>query len=165
MAYTKLTEEEKLARKEARKEAKRIKKETERVEQEKNQRPVKRMVIVIEWKKSRTWGWCPKATAKVEYKDGGYDTGEYSVSGCGYDKESTVIASAFNEFMKYKLHEVKQDNAPYGIHFWKNKEFPSHYYEGGVGTSCYYRIAEFIGGEFKHVADTKTSDVYEYVDN
>ena len=167
MAYVRLTEEEKIARREARKEAKRVKKEQDRVEAEKNQRKVKRMVITIEWKKSKTWGWCPRTTARVEYHEGGYNTGEYYASGCGYCKESTVIASAFNEFLKYKLHEIKkakQKKAPYGIRFSEYGGFPSLYFEGGVGTSCYYPISEFIGGEFKHISNTKTVDVYEYID-
>ena len=168
MAYVKLTEEEKQARKEARKLARETAKEQARVEAEKNQRKVKRMVITIEWKKSRTWGWCPRTTARVEYHDGGYDTGEYYASGCGYCKESTVIASAFNEFMKYKLHEIKKakrEKAPYGIRFSEYEGFPYHTFEGGVGTSCYYSISEFIGGEFKHISNTKSVDVFEYLDN
>jgi hypothetical protein len=168
MAYTKLTDEEKTRRKEERELTRKIAKEEKRIEEEKNQKTVKRMVITIEWKKSRTWGYCPRTTAKVEYHTGGYDTGEYYASGYGYCKESTVIANAFNEFLKYKLHKVskaKQSKAPYGIRFWNNQyDFPSHYFEGGVGTSCYYNISEFIGGEFKHVSNTKTVDVYEYID-
>lgn len=168
MAYTKLTEEEKLARKKAREEAKLVKQEQERVEAEKTQKKVKRMVITIEWKRSRTWGWCPRTTARVEYHEGGFNTGEYYASGCGYCKESTVIASAFNEFLKYKLYEIKKakrEKAPYGIRFSEYKGFPYHNFEGGVGTSCYYRISEFIGGEFKHISNTKTVDVFEYIDN
>jgi hypothetical protein len=168
MAYKKLTEEEKLARREARKEAKHVKKEQDRVEAEKNQKKVKRMIITIEWKKSRTWGWCPRATANVEYHDGRYATGEYYASGCGYCKESTVIASAFNDFLKYKLHEVKKakkEKAPYGISFYVYEDLPSYNFEGGVGTSCYYPISEFIGGKFKHISNTKRTDVFEYIDN
>ena len=58
---------------------------------ERSQKPVKSITITIEWKKSRTWGMNPNANAQVEYKDGTYDTGSASASGCGYDKESTVI--------------------------------------------------------------------------
>ena len=168
MAYIKLTEEEKIARREARKEAKRVAKEQARVEAEKNQKEVERMVVSIVWKRSRTWGHNPIATAEVTYKDGYTARGEYTASGCGYDKESTVIAAAFNEFLKYKLHGVskaKQKKSPYGIRFYEYKDFPSHYYEGGVGTSCYESISKFIGGQFKRILSGKTTDVYEYIDN
>ena len=37
-------------------------------------------------------------------------------------------------------------------------------YNGGVGTSCYYDIARFIGGRFEHVAGGKTFDVFKYTD-
>jgi len=167
MAHVRLTEEEKTARKEARKEAKEIAKETARVEAEKNQRKVKRMILTIEWKKSRQWGSNPHLTAEVEYYSGGYNTGTCTASGCGYCKESTVIAEAFNTFLKYKLHERKpsdQKKSPYGIRFGEYKGFPNHYFEGGVGTNCYEAISEFIGGEFKKIASTKTADIFEYTD-
>lgn len=167
MAYVRLTEEQKTAKKEAKKEAKRVASETARVEAEKSQRKVKRMILTIEWKRSQTWGSNPHLTAQVEYQDGQYNTGECTASGCGYCKESTVIAEAFNTFLKYKLHEIKPSDhksKPYGISFGEWKEFPHHYFEGGVGTSCYYPISEFIGGEFKRITSTKTIDVYEYID-
>lgn len=38
-------------------------------------------------------------------------------------------------------------------------------YNGGVGTSCYYKIAEFIGGKFENIANGKTFGVFKYTDN
>lgn len=168
MAYTRLTEEEKQARKEARKEAKKVKQETERVEAEKNQKKVKRMILTIEWKRSRAWGSNPHLTAQVEYHSGHRNTGTCTASGCGYCKESTVIAEAFNTFLKYKLHEIKptdQKKSPYGIRFSEYRGFPNHYFEGGIGTNCYESISDFIGGEFRKITGTGTVDVFEYVDN
>ncbi len=167
MAYVRLTEEQKTARKEAKKEAKRIASETARVEQEKNQRKVKRMILTIEWKKSQAWGSNPHLTANVEYQDGQHNEGTCTAGGWGYDKESTVIAEAFNIFMKYKLHEIKptsKKKKPYGIRYGEWKGFPNHYFEGGIGTNCYESISEFIGGSFKRITSTKTVDVYEYID-
>lgn len=142
---------------------------------ERSQKPVKSIIIIIEWKKSRTWGMNPHASAQVEYKDGTYGTGSASASGCGYDKESTVIADIFNQFLSYKLYDKSlpekwlkvtnrykpEENHPYGLYL------PGEYrgrYNGGVGTSCYYDIARFIGGRFEHVAGGKTFDVYRYTD-
>lgn len=49
------------------------------------------------------------------------------------------------------------------IRFWNNDE--GRYFEGGVGTSCYYSIAEFIGGKFENISSGKTFDVYQYTEN
>ena len=182
MKTIKLTQEQKDANKLAKKEERKRIKETARIEAEKNQPKVKTLLITIEWKKSRMWGSNPYAKAEVTYKDnsaGEWKTGFYredgfTCSGCGYDKESTVVAEIFNRFMKYKLWELNPadmkggngsgDNgpAPYGIHLY-SEDRP--HYGGGIGTNCYYRIAEYIGGKFEHMASGKTFDVYKYTDN
>ena len=182
----KLTEEEKKARKVARQQEREAAKELARIESENNQKPVKRMVINIEWKKSRTWGNCPRAYAELHFHDGSFHCTEdsYYASGCGYDKESTVIAEIFNDFMKYKLwgktiEQCRREDynwrekggAPYGISAGKYNsssactDIEYRYYNGGIGTSCYYAISEFIGGKFSRIASGKTFDVYEYADN
>jgi hypothetical protein len=165
----KLTAEQKQARFKQRKQEKRLKE----IEAEKNQPKIKSILINIEWKKNRTWGYNPNATVKIEYKE---PTGEYGgkyenpniiykCSGCGYDKESTVIADIFNDYLKYKLYEKESENPegkniPYGIYTGEYK-----YYSGGIGTNCYYRIAEYIGGKFEHISNGKTFDVFKYTDN
>ena len=158
---TKLTAEEKTARSEARKAERKAAKETARIEAEKNQKPVKSITIKIEWIKSRTWGMNPRAEAVVTFQDGtGERRGGYTCSGCGYDKESTVISQIFNDFLKYKLYQGLTGEPPYGMYNrndWKG-------YDGGVGTSCYYNISEYIGGRFENVASGKTFDVYKYTE-
>jgi hypothetical protein len=166
----KLTNEEKMARKEARKEAKRQEKEIARIEAEKNQKPVKKITISIEWVKSRMWGTNPHADASVEYQDGTYAHKDgYTTSGCGYDKESTVIADVFNDFLKYRLWEElptekkyyrngEKYGTPYGVSLgdkWR-------YYDGGIGTSCYEKISEYIGGTWEHTASGKSFDVFTF---
>lgn len=170
-------EANKLARKQARDEAK----ELARIESERNQPAVKEITISIEWKKSRTWGSVPHARADVTFKDntageygtGFYRQGGYTAGGCGYDKESTVIAQIFNQFLRYKLwllsdEAIKGGNgsndagsAPYGIHHYRDNY---RTFGGGIGTNCYYRIAEYIGGKFEHIASGKTFDVYKYTE-
>ena len=144
----------------------RLKKEDTTEQMEKNQKKIKSIEISIEWKKSRTWGNCPRASAKIEFADGSYkyDDGLYYASGCGYDKESTVIADIFNNYLKYTLWEIegnvdKIEKKPYGIRL--NYDY-SPCFEGGVGTSCYYSISEFIGGKFTHITSGKTFDVYKF---
>lgn len=161
----------------------RIKKENLIIEQHKAQKPVASLKINIEWHKSRTWGYCPNASVWVTYKDGSTDFSEgYKASGYGYDKESTVIAEIFNNYLRYKLYEkrelksrINQEevNHPYGVYYYNgttDKQTESGYifkpsFNGGVGTSCYYKIAEFIGGKFENVANGKAFGCFTYTDN
>lgn len=147
-------------------------KELEKIDREKNQKRVKEITISIEWKKSRMWGDNPHVSGYVSFKNGNSERlPTFTCSGSGYDKESTVIADVFNHYMKYKLWErynkIKADkeNKPYGIYANEYDNIQNVYYGGGIGTSCYYKISEYIGGTFKHVANGKTFDVYKYVDN
>jgi hypothetical protein len=164
----KMTQEEKAARVIERRKAKAAAKTQARIEAEKNQKPVKSITITIEWVKSRTWGSNPHAEADISYMDGthAHKTG-YTCSGCGYDKESTVIADIFNGHMKYKLWALTPDQlergiAPYGIN---RNENSYRGYSGGIGTNCYYNISEYIGGKFDKIASGKTFDVYQYINN
>jgi len=177
----KMTSEEKQQRVEDRRAARKAEEEAARIEAERNQRPVKRLTITIEWKRSRMWGNNPHAEAKVEFwpiaNQDTYDRrGGYTCSGCGYDKESTVIAEIFNQYLIYKLYEKprewkqningKVEGFPYGVYipdYLRPGSRPM--YNGGVGTNCYFDIAKFIGGEFKRIASGSTFDVYEYADN
>jgi hypothetical protein len=150
-------EANKLARQEARKEAKRLAK----IEAERNQKPVKSIDFSIEWKKSRTWGNCPRLDAFVIYKDGTTDRLSAYASGCGYDKESTVLADVFNSVLKYKIYQIPEGaNLPYGIRADLYKGF-----SGGIGVNCYYEIGKAIGGTFVRTATGKTFDAYKYTDN
>ena len=177
----KLTSEEKKQRVEDRRAARKLEAETARIEAEKSQRPVKSLKIIIEWKKSRMWGNNPKAEAQVEYwpvkGEDTYDRrGGVTCGGCGYDKESTVIAEIFNHYLLYKLYEKprawkqyingKEEGFPYGLYlpdYLRPGSRPM--YNGGVGTNCYFDIAKFIGGKFERLASGSTFDVYLYTDN
>lgn len=169
MKKQKLTPEQKAANLEARREARKQAKEAARIESEKSQKPVKCIKISIEWKKSRMWGNNPHLEARIEHWDGTFSYATATASGCGYDKESTVIADIFNQFLKYKLYQPlvpvpgylngEKVNLPYGIYIsrWRH-------YSGGIGTNCYYKIAEAIGGKFELIASGKTFDAYTYTD-
>ena len=149
-------EANKLARQEARQEAKRLAK----IEKEKNQKPVKEIVFSIEWKKSRMWGHNPHLEAKALHIDGTCTYFTSTASGCGYDKESQVIADAFNNLLKYKIYEFRENSEeklPYGLNNRENYKG----YSGGIGVSCYYSISEAIGGKFEKVASGKTFDAYK----
>lgn len=118
---------------------------------------VVRLEINVEWKKSRTWGQNPHAYWHAELANGHWLQGHETCGGCGYDKESTVVAEIFKQAcsgMLWRKRKTKK-KAPYGIRFgW----FPS--FEGGVGISCYFSIVEFLGGKMERVASGKTYDNY-----
>lgn len=142
----------------------RLKKEDRKIHEYINQKEVEHVTISIEWKKSSVWGMNPHATAFVYYKNGDFETLTATCGGCGYDKESTVIAQIYNKIFKYKLYKIqknttKKKKAPYGI-YWS--DFVP-YFDGGIGTSCYYSITKYIGGKFKDVAHTKHDDIYEII--
>lgn len=167
-----------------------VRKEADRIKAQKTQLPVQKITITIHWVRSRTWGSNPNASATVDYKNGSRTTATgFRASGCGYDKESTVIAEIFNRFLGYKLfrrvrktQKTYRDNGnsftmsyPYGISIRKYKKSlsnagipipPCEYrsFEGGVGTDCYYDIAKAIGGKFTHDANTNCCDVFTYTD-
>ena len=150
-----------------------------KINNEKNQKPVDSMIISIQWVKSRMYNSNPNATVQVLFKDGTAlrDDTVFRCSGCGYDKESTVIGEIFNKYMKYKLwlipyKQLKPDinkelktwkrKIPYGIHAYSEDH---RGYGQGIGTNCYYSIAKYIGGKFEDIAHGKTFDVYKYTDN
>jgi hypothetical protein len=146
-----LNEANKLARQEARKEAKRLAK----IEAEKNQKPVKEITFSIEWSKS----FNPTLEARAYHVDGSTSYIKSRAGGGGYCKESTVIAEAFNSLVKYKLYQIENiDSLPYGIYINRNGYTG---YAGGIGVSCYYSIAELIGGKFEKLASGKTFDAYK----
>ena len=115
--------------------------------------------IEVEWKKSYTWGWCPRASMRWEDADGHWHYMENAghASGWGYDKHSTVVAECLNHFknLRYAIRNKNFKKSPYGIY---KSDFNFSYFEGGVGMSCYPRIMDWIGYEMKHVADGKTYD-------
>jgi hypothetical protein len=169
-----MTIEEKKERLELRRAARKALKDQARIDAEKAQKPVDSITINIEWKHSRTWGNNPHTSGLVRFKDGTcYDVPNFTASGCGYDKESTVIADVFNAFLKYKLWNLTTETvkgghgtgdsgpAPYGINRYNNE---SRSYGAGIGTNCYYKIAEYIGGTFRNLSSGKSFDVFEYKD-
>ena len=130
--------------------------------------------IYIDWKKSQTWGWCPRAYIQVYSLDNNnnhdYEQLEGYASGCGYDKLSTSIASALNgsnavlkllyEAEEKRLRNIKKGNnqtrrdfigygSGYGI---------MPYFEGGVGFESQYTIFKKLGYNIKITRD-KQGDI------
>ena len=117
--------------------------------------------VVVEWRKNRTWGMNPRARVAAERGVATYG----SASGCGYDKQSAAIASAFNQ--NPEILKILYDHAeaggtfPYGVDVWTG--LPS--FAGGCGVSCFYEIFEACGYTFREVASGEMFDVYEITRN
>lgn len=144
---------------------KRILEQTQRLVFSDNLQPIENITITVDWKKSQMWGMNPNAETFV-YGLGHLKSG--SIGGCGYDKLSTAVANVLNQIPQFLqlMYELKNKHSKlsnrelfgygsgYGI-------LPS--FEGGVGVSCYDRIFNAIGYEFKTVSSGKTFDVYSVV--
>lgn len=111
--------------------------------------------ISVEWKKSRTWGANPHATV---YAATTTTTG--SASGCGYDKQSTAIAAAFNanpEVMAIIYSAVESGVKPeYSV----SDSVGLPYFDVGCGVECFYEVFANCGYQFKRTAGGRTFDCY-----
>jgi len=122
---------------------------------------VKRLRIHVQWKRSAMWGHNPHAHYSCHFQDGTYASGDETCGGCGYDKESTVIATIFNQCCSGMLWRKAHKrgglkNKPYGIY---EGYFP--YFDGGIGTNCYVSITQWLGGQWERVDSGKDYDSYE----
>lgn len=124
---------------------------------------VKELEIHIDWVKSRVWGMNPHATCYIELKNGSFfSKNGFAESGCGYDKESSVVAQLCNDILSGMLYRAlnnkrKRKKIPYGI---SNRGF-FPYFEGGVGMSCYKDVFEYLGGKMEHVVNRPNYDFYK----
>lgn len=126
----------------------------------KNQKEVSELTITILWYNSNTWGKCARAKGDVLYSDGREGvTREYCADGCGYDKESSLIADIFNEVLLYKLYDknLEGKKTPYGISLVDGKH-PT--YSKGAGVSCYYNIVDFLEGKLEQISSGDRHSVY-----
>ena len=122
--------------------------------------------IEVSWKRSSTWGANPTA----EVWAGGY-TSHGPVGGCGYDKESTATASAFNKNIVFAriaatcawldMKESKatgRESRTYGYRVG----YTGFKFEGAVGYSCHDRIIRRAGYRSTAECHPKMADCYNY---
>lgn len=105
---------------------------------------IKCLEVRITYRKSRTWNCVPTAYYSVVFDDNTRSGGKSSSqTGCGYDKTSSALAEVFNDVAKGMAYRKrKKQEKPYGIGKDLN-DLP--YFEGGIGESCYFKIARFLG--------------------
>ena len=121
--------------------------------------------VFVLWKRSRVWGYNPKAEITVDFNDNSREKYTGRASCYGYDKKSAATAEAFNqspELMKmlYEKCNKPQPNKellPYGSGYG-----PLPYFEGGVGFQCHEEILNVLGFSSMKVADGSTVDVWHF---
>ena len=111
--------------------------------------------VSVEWVPSKMWGYNPHATVTAD-KCRTYGR----ASGCGYDKESAAIASAFNsnpEIMRILYDHAERGEAfPYSVHTFAG--LPS--FDGGCGVSCFERVFDACGYEWRQTGSGKRFNCY-----
>lgn len=128
--------------------------------------------ISIEWKHNKTWGNNPHVIVRSNI---GIYTG--TASGCGYDKESTAIAQAFNQCdsILKEIYILKEKGLKAGLNDYSstactgvnNSNICGYgagydvlpYFEGGVGVNSFWSILEKCDFEI-HSYHTKKHDYY-----
>lgn len=128
--------------------------------------------ISVDWKRSVTRGMNPSVEIIT-------NTGNYygSASGCGYDKESAAIAEALNacdsilkviyDYKEKQLADGKTDTSCTACSGRDNRDIVGYgagyaampYFEGGVGSSCFWSILKKCGYIVRE-NHTKKSDFY-----
>lgn len=145
----------KMKAKKAREEAKNTARRLEKIAAAENAKTPGSVNVSVEFVRSRTWGYNPRATVTAEQRRT-FGT----ASGCGYDKESAAIASAMNdnpEIMRILYdHAENGEGFPYSVYTFAG--LPS--FDGGCGVSCFRSVFEACGYEWKQVASGKTFHVY-----
>jgi hypothetical protein len=146
----------------AKKKDQQLQEEINRINQIASSEYLNEFTISIEWKRSRTWGNNPTAEASINRNS--YTSG--SIGGCGYDKESTAVAKVINqseEFLKmmYLVKDANIETSNRDLFGYGSGSGILPRLEGGVGVSCYNRIFNKIGYEFKGIAHGKTYDCYQ----
>lgn len=143
---------------------KRITESLEKIESVSAAGDLEEATITVEWAKSRMWGYNPTATVCT------FPAGRRSVgraSGCGYDKESAAIAAALND--QKSVLKVLYSMADSAIEAGKSyRDFIGYgsgygaipYFEGGVGSNCFWSIFDRAGYNARSAGGGKTFDCW-----
>jgi hypothetical protein len=132
---------------------------------------IKRIIVATDWRRGSMQANQCRAEIKVTYAD--YCTEVFEserTGGCGYDKESTAIADAFNRInallkeLALKASEAIEQGKEYGEYIGYGCGYSTlPYFEGGVGFSSQEKILNSLGYKMNHLHWTKKSDIYEFV--
>ena len=128
-------------------------------------KPVTSAGIVVQWKKSTTWGYNPHC----EVNDGqGRYTGK--ASGYGYDKESAAMAEALNQsnsILRVLCDRKEERLAELGINATNENCLgygagysPIPHFHGGVGVSSFQHIFQNCGYTLRNDHSGNYFDTY-----
>lgn len=149
-----------------------LEKQLARLETVRNAPDINYIQIMIDWKRSATWGYNPTARV-ITNVSATYGT----ASGCGYDKESAAIAEAFdkNPSILKLLYTLKENSLQAGISDYSHTACTGidncnvcgygagysvlPYFEGGVGANCFWAILDKCGYTVRSM-HTKHEDYY-----
>lgn len=160
--------------------AKKLNKQLEKISEIENAKDVQDLEIFIDWKKSYTWGWCPRAYIRShlldEQKDHYYERTEGYASGWGYDKLSSAIASALNDSngalkLLYTAEEKRLRKAKNGL-TTSRRDLIGYgsgygsmpYFDGGIGFNSQESIFENLGFSTKKVSNNEGDMVAAYIE-
>lgn len=115
----------------------------------------------IEWVKDKTWGNCPRGCYFNGYKYQDFK----SVTGCGYDKLSTLTADMFNSdkclialVMDYiEKHHINKDNIRNKLGFGISIHNGIPYFSGGVGIECHKIILSKLGFKVRYIEPNRSA--------
>lgn len=116
----------------------------------------------IDWARNRVWGNCPKGSYLNRFKCQNFK----SVTGCNFDKLSTLTANMFNSdnnliafVMDYiEKHHINKDNIENKLGYGIGIDNGIPYFSHGVGIGCHKRILSKLGFKVQHF-ETKQSDI------
>ena len=100
--------------------------------------------IRMDWRKSRTWGNCPRVEAWVRTRDrdGNWDTDGLRkgyASGCGYDKSSAAICEAIGSAPALDRYCIEHPSL-WHLYAVEGKTCLPHFSFGGKGVSTFEAI-------------------------
>lgn len=133
---------------------KKTEKDIKEVETILNAGNVTEISITVEWSENQTWGANPTAEVRV-YGDEFEFLKSRSVSGCGYDKESTAFAEAVNQSNAVRKILLMNKNKIKDIYGHRNSLL-----SGGVGSSCFLNIFKALKYKAIKTASGKMFDAY-----
>ena len=117
--------------------------------------------VNVQWKRSRTWGMNPHVDVTARAA-GVTESAAGKASGCGYDKESTAVAEAFNQCPMLARLVLECAFSDYGGSRTNGYRFDSTgaAFEGGMGMNVIVNICGKAGVKLTHHLSGKTYDTY-----
>lgn len=144
-----------------------IKKEADKkmaaiAEAEQSSAQINETAIIVEYIRSRTWGYNPQVTAQVT-TTAGYKEYHGSASGCRYDKTSAAVASALNQdpTLRAYLYRAKEERLANGLQMPYGSGYGAlPYIESATGMPTVESVLNACGLGLVNETETKNTALY-----